>query len=567
MDLAPVHPHAVCCKCSTEGDPAELLVCEGCNELYHLHCRTPPLAAVPDEDFFCSACLSEGPKLPYSRATDIWDDKAVISYLKGTFQFSDLSGDDNISRVKKRAANYDYHPGVGLFKKAVGGEPNKMIPPKGDRTALIAKCHEECGHFGIKRVESLLNRYTWSGLRSDIAEYIAKCLECRKVKGKFATDPTLHSIPVAPKVWHTIGIDIAGPFPVSDNGNKYLILAVDYLSKWFEVQALPDQTARSSALFLQGIINRFGAMAVVRTDEGRHFQGEFTQVLDNNLVDYQVSRAYHPQANGQAERSVRTVVEALRKSVGPDGELEGAWDTKLAGIVRGYNMATQSSTRMSPFYLMHGWQPALPFHTGAPKVPEQTDEAENVDWEDAHFSTADVCARELQLETVSERRVVAAANIVAAQGRQAKAFNKRKGIEAPQEIPHPSTLYKPGCFVLTREVNPNLVLKPGQQAGHRKLQGAIRGPFRYVKQFSARYCTLEDSAGRVWQKAYHDVIAVDPKKLLAEHTIADFPLKTAEAVALEKEWLDESNAAEDSPAGVRARNEDGQTSKLPKFTH
>ena len=66
---------------------------------------------------------------------------------------------------------------------------------------------------------------------------------------------------------------------------------------------------------------------------------------------------------------------------------------------------------------MHGRQPALPFHTGAPKVPEETDEAENVDWEDAHFSPVDVRARELQLETVSERRVVAAANIVAAQGR------------------------------------------------------------------------------------------------------------------------------------------------------
>ena len=113
----------------------------------------PSLTAVPDGDFFCSACLSEGPKLLYSRAADIWDDKAVISYLKGKFQFLDLSGDDNISRVKKRARNYVYQPGVGLFKKAVWSEPKKVIPPKGDRTALIAKCHEECGHFGIKRVE------------------------------------------------------------------------------------------------------------------------------------------------------------------------------------------------------------------------------------------------------------------------------------------------------------------------------------------------------------------------------------------------------------------------------
>jgi len=70
------------------------------------------------------------------------------------------------------------------------------------------------------------------------------------------------------------------------------------------------------------------------------------------------------------------------------------------------------------------------------------------------------------------------------------------------------------------------------------MRGTVRGPFRYcgTSPQSKRYCTIEDAAGNVWDKAFHDVIPYDNSRMVASYKIAEFPLPTKEAIDLERSW-------------------------------
>ena len=113
-----------------------------------------------------------------------------------------------------------------------------------------------------------------------------------------------------PQVWHSVGIDFARPFPETSKGHRYIIIVIDYFSKYSEVLATKDQTSRTAAAFLQQLFDRFGVMSTIHCDHGKHFLGEFKALMDENFVDSLQSRPYNPQANGLVERAVRTITTA-----------------------------------------------------------------------------------------------------------------------------------------------------------------------------------------------------------------------------------------------------------------
>ncbi|GJR68827.1 reverse transcriptase domain-containing protein [Tanacetum coccineum] len=92
-----------------------------------------------------------------------------------------------------------------------------------------------------------------------------------------------------------------GPFP-SSRGNKYILVAVDYLSKWVEAKALPTNDARVVCKFLKSLFARFGAPRAIISDHGTHFcNDQFAKVMLKYGVTHRLSTAYHPQTSGQVE--------------------------------------------------------------------------------------------------------------------------------------------------------------------------------------------------------------------------------------------------------------------------
>ncbi|GJV03933.1 reverse transcriptase domain-containing protein [Tanacetum coccineum] len=104
-----------------------------------------------------------------------------------------------------------------------------------------------------------------------------------------------------PMTWSHGGIDFIGQFP-SSRGNKYILVAVDYLSKWVEAKALPTNDAQVVCKFLKSLIARFGTPCAIISDRGTHFcNDQFTKVMLKYGVTHRLSTAYHPQTSGQVE--------------------------------------------------------------------------------------------------------------------------------------------------------------------------------------------------------------------------------------------------------------------------
>ena len=139
-------------------------------------------------------------------------------------------------------------------------------------------------------------------------------------------------------VW---GIKFMGPFPVSF-GNIYILLAVDYVSKWVEAAACPKNDANTVVGFLQrNILSRFGTPKTIISDGGSHFANKvFDKLMGRYGIKHIMSLAYHPQINGQAEISNREIKKIIEKTVSSSIKY---LSLKLDDALWAYRMCFQNS--------------------------------------------------------------------------------------------------------------------------------------------------------------------------------------------------------------------------------
>lgn len=145
--LPSIHPEAPCVICNTDTNPHHLVVCEGCNQLTHLHCMTPPLESIPEGDYFCPSCIFLN-KDSIQNNIDITTDKNVLDYLKDLSLFT-CPIEDNIMRIKKRAKNYSIRNGQ-LYKKENNNFGDRLVPLESQRMKIIQEAHEKSGISALK---------------------------------------------------------------------------------------------------------------------------------------------------------------------------------------------------------------------------------------------------------------------------------------------------------------------------------------------------------------------------------------------------------------------------------
>ena len=103
------------------------------------------------------------------------------------------------------------------------------------------------------------------------------------------------------EIFYVWGLDFMGPFP-SSCGNRFLLVGVDYVSKWAEVLASPTNDAKVVIRFLKKLFNRFGVPRAIISDGGSHFcNKQFEALLKKYGVHHKVATPYHPQISGQVE--------------------------------------------------------------------------------------------------------------------------------------------------------------------------------------------------------------------------------------------------------------------------
>ena len=228
--------------------------------------------------------------------------------------------------------------------------------PEDEMHSILNHCHTlSCGgHFGGQRTAAkvLQSGFYWPSLFKDAHQFVSTCDKCQRMGNISRKDePPMHPI-LEVELFDLWGIDFMGPFPASYN-NLYILLAVDYVSKW--VEAIPTRTndAKVVAQFLRSnIFSRFGTPRALITDNGTHFCNKvIDKVLQKYGVRHRTSLAYHPQSNGQAEVSNREIKYILEKTVNSSRK---DWAKKIDDALWAHRTAFKTPLGMSPFRLVYG---------------------------------------------------------------------------------------------------------------------------------------------------------------------------------------------------------------------
>ena len=159
--------------------------------------------------------------------------------------------------------------------------------------------------------------YFWLTMETDCCQLVQRCLECQ-MHGDLIHVPhsELHAL-TSPWPFSVWGIDIIGKIsPKSSSGHEYILVAIDYFTKWVEATSYAGLTAARVAKFIRShIIYRYGVPHELISDRGAHFRGEVDTLVQEYGIQHHRSSAYRPQTNGAVEAANKNIKRILRKMV------------------------------------------------------------------------------------------------------------------------------------------------------------------------------------------------------------------------------------------------------------
>ncbi|GKC44535.1 reverse transcriptase domain-containing protein [Tanacetum coccineum] len=246
----------------------------------------------------------------------------------------------------------NYHAGKFVIRRCVSGQ---------EALDILKACHSgpTGGHYGANYTARKVfdSGFYWPTIYKDAHDFVTRCDICQR-QGKITQRDEMpqNSIQVC-EIFDIWGIDFMGPFP-SSRGNKYILVAVDYLSKWVEAKALPTNDARVVCKFLKTLFSRFGAPRAIISDRGTHFcNDQFAKVMLKYGVTHRLSTAYHPQTSGQVEVSNRGLKRILERTV---GENRASWSDKLDDALWAFRTAYKTPIGCTLYKLVYGKAYHLP---------------------------------------------------------------------------------------------------------------------------------------------------------------------------------------------------------------
>ncbi|UYV80868.1 hypothetical protein LAZ67_19002048, partial [Cordylochernes scorpioides] len=310
-------------------------------------------------------CLSRNPLLDT-------DENNIPELISITDVRKEQEKDDQITKIIQGSQS----KGDGVFKLIEGilyrknydpmGKMWLLVVPKQMRIDILREAHDSpmAGHLGFaKTYDRVRKKYFWPGMYRSVKQYVSHCRECQRRKGSTGRPPgQLVPIPPVARPFQRVGIDLLGRFPVSNNGNKWIVVATDYLSRYAITRAIPNGSAEEVAKFMvEDILLKHGAPRELISDRGRTFISRTLKEI-NDLCGtiHRFTSAYHPQTNGLTERLNKTLADMLSMYVDVE---QRNWDAVLPYVTFAYNTSQQESTGFSPFYLIHGRDVETPLDT------------------------------------------------------------------------------------------------------------------------------------------------------------------------------------------------------------
>ncbi|KAK3031413.1 hypothetical protein RJ639_037411 [Escallonia herrerae] len=310
-------------------------------------------------------------------------------------------------------------------------------------------------HLGGRTLAQKILRqgYYWPTMQKDAIEFTRRCHQCQKFAPLSHTPVTPLTSIVSPIPFAVWGMDLLGPFPMASGQRRFVIVAIDYFTKWTEAESLATITsAKCEDFFWKNIICRFGVPRALVVDNGKQFDNSNFRTFCSNLsIDLRFTSVAHPQSNGQIENMNRGILQGLKKKL---NEAKGASVDELPKVLWAYRTTPHSVTGETPFSLCYGTEAMLPVEIGVPTIRA------------LHFSELnnDVGLR-ANLDLVEEARTQAHVRSVIVKQRVARYYNHK--VRSKQ--------FNEGDLVLRKlEVS-------NPKAATRKLSPNWEGPYRVIK--------------------------------------------------------------------------------------
>ncbi|GKB57457.1 putative reverse transcriptase domain-containing protein [Tanacetum coccineum] len=233
------------------------------------------------------------------------------------------------------------------------------LPCYGDlRTVIMHESHKSkySIHPGSdKMYQDMKKLYWWPNMKADIATYVSKCLTCAKVKAEHQRPSGLLVQPKIPEwKWDNITMDFVTKLPKTSQGYDTIWVIVDRLTKSaiFTPIRETDPMDKLARIYLKEVVTRHGIPVSIICDRDPRFASNFWRSLQNALgTNLDMSTAYHPQTDGQSERTIQTLEDMLRACVIDFGK---GWVNHLPLVEFSYNNSYHASIKAAPFEALYG---------------------------------------------------------------------------------------------------------------------------------------------------------------------------------------------------------------------
>lgn len=326
-----------------------------------------------------------------------------------------LSLRDNLKEGRRVPANLAFDDTGLLYYSPPGrGDRSALYIPDVPalRASLLKEAHDvpASGHLSEKKTYDNLSRwFYWPNMYRTVRDYVNTCDPCQRHKPVNAATPGLsRPLPIPEGRWQTVTLDLIIKLPRSTSGHTALVVFCDKFTKMAHY-APTTVTVTAPALariFVDAVIRLHGWPRTLISDRDSKFTSAFWQALFKEWgTSVAMSTAFHPQTDGQTERTNRTLEEMLRSYVNTH---HNDWDKHLPMLEFAYNNSVNASTGYSPFYLNYGYHPNVPAALSNPQASTSN-------------PTATAFAQELATHLSAAR-----ANLERAQAAQARASDRRR---------------------------------------------------------------------------------------------------------------------------------------------
>uniref|UniRef100_A0A2N9G5B1 RNA-directed DNA polymerase n=1 Tax=Fagus sylvatica TaxID=28930 RepID=A0A2N9G5B1_FAGSY len=205
--------------------------------------------------------------------------------------------------------------------------------------------------------------YYWPSIQADANLFVRHCDKCQRF-ANLVHSPSEELTPMtSPWPFAQWGLDIIGPLPIGRRQLRFVVVAIDYFTKWVEAEPLATITEKNIQNFVwKAVICRFGIPRVLVSDNGKQFDNpKFRQFSEELGIHNHYSSPGHPQANGQVEVTNRSLLKLIKTRL--EGA-KGVWPEELPSILWAYRTTVRIPTGETPFRMTFGTEAVVPVEIG-----------------------------------------------------------------------------------------------------------------------------------------------------------------------------------------------------------